>query len=282
MLELLALLIPMALVDSLSVLPVAVFPMILLVGGRRPIIGSLAFLAGLFLTYFPFGVLLFYGLDALFDSLAHHFVAWWYREPDLGEIWLQILLGLIMIMYGRRLCEQSRKRAPRTGRRRDLSMGQAFSLGALINLTGMWGALPYFAAIARILQEDLSPVGMLIALLSYNLAFLLPLAVFPLLRLVLGARSEPLFAAAGEAIVRWGGRLLTILLIGLGFLLVVDGVGWLYGRPLLDPGAASQQVQLKRGDGQGALPADSQEKGKTTIFSWRHGSGVFDTVVGWK
>ena len=123
--------------------------------------------------------------------------------------------------------------------------GRAFALGALINLTGMWGALPYFAAIAKILQEDLSPAGSLVALLSYNLVFLLPLTLFPLLHLLIGARVQSLFTAAGQRMRAWGMRLLTILLIGLGFLLVIDGIGWLRGHPLFVPGPEKKMLSLR-------------------------------------
>ncbi len=245
--ELIVILPPIALVDCLSLLPVAMMPMLLFLGGQRPVRDCLSFMAGIFLTYFPFGAALLFGLDSLFHTLARHFTTWWHSEPQQYEIWLQICLGLLLIGYGQRLCahQQGRAAAPRTDMNPQAGTGRAFALGALINLTGMWGALPYFAAIAKILQEDLSPAGSLMALLYYNLVFLLPLALFPLLHLLIGARAQSLFTAAGQRMRAWGMRLLTILLIGLGFLLVIDGIGWLRGHPLFVPDLGKKTLSLR-------------------------------------
>ena len=97
---------PIALVDSLSVVPLAMVPLVLLLGGSRPVAGSLSFLAGILATYLPFGVLLLFGLDALFDQMAAHFSAWWNQQPDLGEVLLEILIGLVMIVFGHQLCSR--------------------------------------------------------------------------------------------------------------------------------------------------------------------------------
>ncbi len=232
MIELLAILAPVALVDSLSVLPIASVPLIVLLSGRRPAAGSLAFIAGIILTYFPFGLLLLFGLDALFDSLAGHFAAWWNQEPDLGEVVLQIIIGLIVIFRGQRLCtNRGNKKAQES--RTAISPAQAFGLAVMINLAGMWGALPYFAAIAQILKADFSTGGMLAALLFYNLVFALPLAGFLILRLLLGERSERWFQQINDFLSRWAGRLLLIALIGLGIILIIDGISWLSGMPWL-------------------------------------------------
>ncbi|HGY55795.1 MAG TPA: hypothetical protein ENK44_08845 [Caldithrix abyssi] len=235
MIELLAILAPIALIDSLSVVPIASVPLVMLLGGRRPVAGSLAFLAGIFFTYFPFGVLLLFGLDAVFDRLANHFVAWWSREPDIGEVILQIIIGLLMVVYGGKLWNRRGKIQQET-EQSAITPAQAFSMAALINITGMWGALPYFAAVAQILKADFSASGMLIALLFYNLVFALPLSAFLFLRLLIGERSQRWFESINVFLARWGGRILLIVLIGLGLLLIADGTGWLFGWPLIMPG----------------------------------------------
>ena len=231
MIELLTILAPIALVDSLSVVPLAMVPLVLLLGGSRPVAGSLSFLAGILATYLPFGVLLLFGLDALFDRMATHFSAWWNQQPDLGDVLLEILIGLVMIVFGHRLCSR-RGNPARKQEKKGMTPSQAFLLAALINLSGMWGALPYFAAITQILKVDLSPGGMLSALLFYNLVFLLPLASFLVLHLALGDRATRLFNSLNDFVTRWGSRVLVTALIGLGFVLVVDGIGWLFGAPL--------------------------------------------------
>lgn len=235
MIELLAILTPIALIDSLSVVPMAIVPLVLLLSGPRPVAGSLAFIAGIVFTYFPFGILLLFGLDAVFDSLAGHFVAWWNKEPNIGELVLQIIIGLALIIFGHRICRnRGKKRVDKSSE--GMTPGQAFTLAAVFNLTGIWGALPYFAAISQILKTDFSTGGMLTALVFYNLVFALPLASFLILRLLLGAQADCGFRTMTDVITRWSGRLLVTVLIGLGFILIVDGIGWLLGMPLITPG----------------------------------------------
>lgn len=235
MVELLSILTPIALIDSLSVISVAIVPLVLLLSGQRPVLASFAFIAGIVLTYFPFGVLLLFGLDAIFESMAARFVEWWSKEPNLGELVLQIIIGLVMIVFGYRLCTNRGKKRADKGRT-GMTPPQAFMLAAIINITGMWGALPYFAAVAQILKADFSSGGMLIALAFYNLVFALPLATFLVLRLLLGAQSERWFGLMTDFISRWGGRVLVTVLIGFGLIMMVDGIGWLLGMPLIVPG----------------------------------------------
>ena len=158
MLELLTTLLSIALIDSLSIIPVAAVPMTLLLAGKNPITGTLAFIGGIVLTYFPFGLMLLFGLDSIFDTLSERFAAWWNSEPDLGEIILEIIVGILLCISAFKLMRgKEAKQAPKGGS--GMSPFKAFSLGALINISGMWGALPYFAAVAQILKKDLSAIA---------------------------------------------------------------------------------------------------------------------------
>ncbi len=239
MIELLATLAPIALIDSLSVVPVAMIPLLILLGEKRPLAGSLSFIAGIVLTYLPFGLLLLFGLDTLFDSLTRTFTEWWSKEPDLGEIALEIIAGLAMLWLGYGLLRKKRETGETKAEpaRKGMTPVQAFALAAFINVSGLWGALPYFAAIAQILKEDLSNGGMVSALLFYNLVFALPLLAFPVLYLMLGPRSEHWFARLSDFVVLWSGRALAILLVALGLAMIIDGIGWLNGTPIILPGA---------------------------------------------
>ena len=53
---------------------------------------------------------------------------------------------------------------------------------------------------------------------------------------IAGYKAERWFQAAVALFTRWGKRLLVTVLVGLGFILIVDGIGWFFGKPLIPVG----------------------------------------------
>jgi hypothetical protein len=49
-------------------------------------------------------------------------------------------------------------------------------------------------------------------------------------------KTERWFQAAVALFTRWGKHLLVTVLVGLGFILIVDGIGWFFGKPLIPVG----------------------------------------------
>ena len=70
MTTLLLVLTSIALLDSLSIIPLAVVPLAAILGGDRPVAGSVSFLCGIFAVYLAFGAVLLLGLDTLFDAIG--------------------------------------------------------------------------------------------------------------------------------------------------------------------------------------------------------------------
>ena len=97
----------------------------------------------------------------------------------------------------------------------------------------MPGAFPYFAAVDQILRFDVDIGFAFVALLYYNAVFLLPLAALLVLRALLGARADRLFAWLAPALARWGHRLIVVVLLAIGLVAVADAIGWFLGYPLL-------------------------------------------------
>ena len=116
----------------------------------------------------------------------------------------------------------------------DISPTQAFTLSASINIIGMWGALPYFAAIAQILKANLETASMVWSLFYYNLIFALPLLGFIVLRALMGNKAAILLDSVNEFFTLWGKRTIVLSLYLLGPLLITDGIGWFAGYPILD------------------------------------------------
>jgi len=73
----------------------------------------------------------------------------------------------------------------------------------------------------------------MLAFAYYNIVFVVPLVAIVALRLILGERSTGILNAAKRFFDRWGQRLVVTLLVMLGMILIVDGIGWLLGYPLI-------------------------------------------------
>ena len=231
MIALLAVLTPIALINSVSILPGGIAGVVASLGARKPFLTASAFIAGKFVPHFTFGLLLAIGLDTAFDRLGV-----WVRDvlqdPVALVVLLQLIIGAVMVVSGYRLSRASRHRPDRESTARMTPIG-AFSVAAGTTLIGLPGALFYFAAIDQILRADFTVPGMVKAVLFYNVIFLSPLMLIVLSRRLFGTRADPLFGAVAKFFERWGKRLMFFGLLGLGAVLVADAIGWFIGFPLL-------------------------------------------------
>ena len=234
MLELLLTLTFISLLDSLSAVPIALIPLAIILNGRTPLKGSIGFISGGFIVYFIFGIFILMGLDTLIDEYAELFISYVKSEPDCVELVMQIFIGFLMIYFA----WQFSRKAPQQNNIKsydpDITPVQAFTLSASINIIGMWGALPYFAAMAQILKADLETISMLWILAYYNIVFALPLIGFIILRVLMGDRATVVLTKMTDFFTHWGKQLIVYSLYFLGPLLIADGIGWFTGHPILD------------------------------------------------
>jgi hypothetical protein len=234
MLELLLTLTTISLLDSMSAVPIALIPLAIILNGRSPLAGSLSFISGGFIVYFIFGIFILLGLDTLIDEYANRFIRYMKSEPDCVELVIQILIGFIMIY----VAWQFSRKAPQDNKTKsyesNITPVQAFTLSASINIIGMWGALPYFAAMAQILKADLETATMIWILVYYNLVFALPLIGFIVLRILMGNKATALLTRVTDFFSHWGKQLFVYSLYFLGPLLIADGIGWFIDYPILD------------------------------------------------
>ena len=119
----------------------------------------------------------------------------------------------------------------------DVTPWQAFTFSAGLILIGLPGALPYFAAVDQMLRFDLSPPASLAAIAFYCLVFSAPLVVLAVVFRMLRGDLETVVGRIEDFIGRWGRRIVMILLLALGALMVLDGVGWFFDRPLFQMGS---------------------------------------------
>jgi len=235
MLELLIALTPISLIDSLSLLPFAVVVLAVLLSGPKPYLASVSFLLGTTLSYFAAGILIVFGLGE-FIQRATASIAHWFNNPSAIDYILSMVVGVALIILGYRWAIARRKRA----QRREVSSGmtppQAFVMGAGATIAGLWGALPYFAAIDHIMKADVSYAEGIAALAYYNIVFVSLAAALLLIRAVAGPRADGLFNAVTRLFEIWGKRVLVALMIVLGSVMLADGVGWLVGHPVIPVG----------------------------------------------
>lgn len=222
MLELYSILASIALVDSTSITPLSLVPMSTMLAGRRPYLTAGAFLVGLYVSYLIMALAFLLGLSSLLDRV-NAWVSYRWNHPEPADFGVEILLGIILLVFGVRIAEKRRAKTRGRQVREGGSPGAAFGFGFMLNVVGFPGAVPYFAAADHINRAGMGVVDQILAVVFYVAIFVLPLVCLVLLRVVLGQRMVPLLAAIKGFFDTWGKRIMVVLLILLGIFLVVDG-----------------------------------------------------------
>jgi hypothetical protein len=235
MLDLLVTLTTISLIDSLSMLPFMVVALAVLLSHKQPYLTATAFLLGIFLSYLASGVVIALGLGRTINRVTATLVHW-FKNPSALDYYFSIFIGLALIFLGYRWSVARRRKAEQKTPDATAGPGKAFLLGAGAVLAGLWGALPYFAAVDTILKEDLSTTQAVAALTYYNVIFIFSGVALVLLRAVLGERANAMFEAVNRFIAVWGKRAVIATMVILGIVMVADGVGWVLGRPLIPVG----------------------------------------------
>lgn len=238
MMELLLVLGAIALLDSLTMVPLAVLPITMALGSARPWTLALSFVTGIFATYFLCGIPVLLGAEALHDHLSSYLSRLW-NQPNSIELCVQILIGLLLMISSGYLWRNQRSKAQK---KPSASPGAMAFLGASLVVLGMPGAVPYLAAIERIVNHAPNWAAALGYLGIYNFVFIVPLLGLIGLRAILGNRADPWFQAVEKFCIHVMPRLTAVLFFLIGLVMVADGIGWFCGYPLLP--VTSQPMDL--------------------------------------
>jgi cytochrome c biogenesis protein CcdA len=222
---------PIALVDSTSITPLCIVPLIMLLSKEQPIFRASAFLFGIFTAYLVGSLLVLFGLQQVFAQI-NEVVSEKLKNPDTLFLVVQIAIGACMLAFGTRMANARERKQDRRPTE-SVSAAQAFTGGAVLTIVGLPGALPLFAAIDQILRADPPLHNKIVAMFFYNAVFVLPLFSAVLLRIVLGERSVPMLNRINDIVTRAGRRVLIVALVIAGVVLILDGIGWFMGHPLL-------------------------------------------------
>ncbi len=231
MLELLAILTPIALLDSTSIVPMCIVVLVMLLAGPHPIFRSCSHILGIFVVYLACGALILLGLETVLDEIRAYTLRLW-KNPETEEILLQILIGSVLCGLAVRMARSPKERVDKPVSS-GMTAAQAFAAGAVLTVVGLPGAVPYIAAIDLILREDLDLVNQALVLGYYNVVFVAPLFAIVAVHGALGDRSQRVLDSIRRVLETWGQRVVVVLLFALGAVLVADGLGWLLGYPLI-------------------------------------------------
>jgi cytochrome c biogenesis protein CcdA len=213
--SLILILIPILLTDVVN--PVLLAAVIFALGSKKPLINANAVLFGWLILYFIAGIILALGLESISEFLAN---------PRPIDFYIEIVVGVLLVWLALRCFkkEDPRKKEKDFGEADALKTSTAFWTGASINLIGLPFAIPYFAAIDQILKSDLDWSPAVMALLIYNLLYILPFTLLILVRYVYKEKSDHLFASINEKMEKLGNIILPLLLLLIGGALMADAI----------------------------------------------------------
>jgi cytochrome c biogenesis protein CcdA len=213
-------LLPILLSDVVN--PVLFAFMVYAAGSSRPVLSSSAMLLGHTLAYFTGGMVLIGGMEAISTRLAN---------PLSIDFVIEFVLGAVLLWLALRTRKDSGKRPDEETP--EFSTWDAFKFGAIVNIIGIPFAVPYFAAIDQFLKSDLSGTGVVLALLTYNLAYAVPFLMIPVLSAVMGEKSKPLLAKVNAVMERISSFLMPLMLGLVGLALLADSMTYfIYGESL--------------------------------------------------
>lgn len=214
MTELLPRLIPLLVVDLLN--PVLFALLVVAVSTTRPIANSTAFLAGHTASYFISGIIIALGLNQITDRL---------NNPLPVDFVIELLIGLLLLWAA--LASRNGKASADRTPDRELTPAYCFGYGAVVNFIGVPFALPYFAAVDQLLKADLSLESSLLVLAFYNMAYVLPFLLVPILVALTGDSSKPILEKINNLLISLVDKFMPVLLLLLGLALTADALSYL-------------------------------------------------------
>ena len=207
--DLLLILTPILLGDIAN--PVLFALLVYLAAGSRGALLSFSALAGHTAAYFSSGVLIAFAFAELTEFMNNPSTLGYVIGGVLGTALLYVA-WLSSRSAPAQEPEQPAKETP----------ASAFITGAIVNFIGIPFGLPYFVAIDQILKTELSLAGSLAVLAGYNLAYMAPFLLVPVLTLVMGANARSILEKMSGWVEKVGGALLPLIMFALGVFLILD------------------------------------------------------------
>jgi len=220
MLEIWSSLVPILLADVLN--PVLFAFMVYAAGSDRPVLNSSMMLAGHTTAYFAAGIVISLGMESIAERLSN---------PKQIDFVIELIVGVILLWVAWKSRGTESKDPEESAP--SMTAASAFGLGIVINFVGIPFAVPYFAALSQILKLDASVVEAIALLVAYNLLYVLPFTIVPLLIALMGDRAKPVLQRINDVLNKASAFLMPIILGLVALALLADAIAYFRtGEPL--------------------------------------------------
>ena len=220
MFRLLALVVSIGLADSLN--PSTIAPALYLAGGKEPRRQVTQFTLAVFLVYLLGGLLIALGLGQIVLSLV--------PRPDREDRYvLEVIAGIAVLTGGVFIWGYRNRLAKRQFPTPNPEGRSSAILGVTITAIELPTAFPYFAAIAAIVGSGLGAAQQALALLIFNLCFVLPLIAIVAVLTFAGEKAQEMLAAGRKWLeARWP-AVIAVLAVVAGLFVTLLGATGLAG-----------------------------------------------------
>jgi cytochrome c biogenesis protein CcdA len=219
-------LISIALVDSIN--PSAIImTLVQLNGTKRVISNALAYILGIFCTYYTMGIILIYLYSSVGSKLNLDFtpITSFFVKPPDWAYWSQFFLGIATIVYA--IIFYKRKDSAvesQNNKTAKSSIISSFVLGIVITGIEAGTALPYFGAISALYLANLGMLQSIIILFFYNLIFVLPPLAIVGTYVLFRSKFQSVIKSVNNFTLAYSYPALKYGLVVVGALLIVDSI----------------------------------------------------------
>jgi cytochrome c biogenesis protein CcdA len=213
-----------AILDSLN--PTAISMQVVLLSTRNPIPRTLTFILGVFLTYWVGGLAIALGIGRIISDFLSRF-----RWDDFADVLypVQFILGIILLIVAYRM-KTTPYEPKNLDRHKSLTPLSTLGIGIIATASDLPTALPYLAAIERILKAQVDLSMLMGLLVFYNLIFILPLLLLLGIYIHLKSKAMKLMEKINRQFCRIAPKLIKGLLIVIGIFLIAESTRYWFER----------------------------------------------------
>ena len=232
--RLIELVVSIGLADSMN--PTTIAPGLYLAMGRQGRAGVIQFTLAVFAVNLLAGAAIALGPGEALLAIV--------PRPNATTRYIVETVAGVVMLIGAAVLWRRRKTLARRELPSAPSQGKsAFLLGLTISAVELPTAFPYFAVIAAVVGSGQHPVGQLIALSLYNVAFVLPLIIMIVTLTVVPNRAARILRRCRDWLQRHWPVLLAALALLAGAFVTLIGVTGLTGRSHGKLGRVSRQLR---------------------------------------